>query len=74
MIEEPARIDEFDRILEDAHIAVARRPEFMRACDVKVKPLPPRLWERLRQQLQAEYRRATGEQHAVLVVTDGEPT
>jgi hypothetical protein len=54
------------RQLDDAHISIARRPEGLR--QVEVEPLPPRLWEQLRQQLQEEYRRATGEAHAVLLV------
>ena len=53
--------------LEDVAIRLARRPEGLRG-GAKIGTLPPRLWERLRLQLQAEYRRATGEPQAVLVV------
>ena len=58
---------ELRRTLDLAHISVARRPEALRG-GAKVGYLPPRLWEELRQQLQAEYRRATGEPGAVLIV------
>ncbi len=54
------------RQLDDAHISVARKPDALRM--VEVEPLPPRLWEQLRQELQAEYRRATGEPNATLTV------
>lgn len=55
--------------LEHAWITVARRPEGLRGI-AQVDPLPPRLWERLRVDLQVEYRRATGEEHATLAVLD----
>jgi len=64
------RAREFIRQLDDVHISVARQPEGLRG-GMNVKPLPPRLWERLRIQLQDEYRRATGEQDAVLEVRTG---
>lgn len=61
--------------LDEAHILIARQPQSSRLYpNMNVPPLPPRLWERLRQQLQIEYRRARGEQHAVLVVELGDPT
>ena len=55
--------------LDHAWVSLARRPEGLRG-GADIKPLPPRLWEMLRQELQAEYRRATGETQAVLIVED----
>jgi hypothetical protein len=57
----------YQEIADDAWVSVARRPESMRG-GAQVDLLPPRLWERLRLQLQDEYRRATGEAHAVLTI------
>lgn len=55
--------------MDRVHISLARRPEGLRG-GVQVNYLPPRLWEELRLQLQAEYRRATGEPDALLLVSD----
>lgn len=54
--------------LEDAWIAVAKLPPERRTDTLG--SLPPRLWEKLRIALQAEYRQATGEPNATLTVTD----
>ena len=62
--------EELRKSLDDAHIALARRPEGLRG-GVEISLLPPRLWEQLRLQLQEEYRRATGEPDAVLIVQIG---
>lgn len=35
--------------------------------------LPPYLWERLRLKLQAIFRRATGEEYAILIVDNNDP-
>lgn len=55
--------------LEDAWITVAKLPPERRTDTLG--SLPPRLWEKLRIALQAEYRQATGEPNATLTVTDG---
>lgn len=54
--------------LEDAWITVAKLPPERRTDTLG--SLPPRLWEKLRIALQAEYRQATGEPNATLTVTD----
>jgi len=56
----------FGRVHDEALISCARKGL------LKEGYLEPRLWEKLRRQLQAEYRRATGEPHATLVVELGE--
>lgn len=58
-----------DRVLDDATISIYRMHPSLRAGAVpEGSYLEPRLWERLRQRLQEEYRRATGEHQAVLVI------
>lgn len=54
--------------LEDAWITVAKLPPERRTDTLG--SLPPRLWEKLRIALQAEYRQATDEPNATLTVTD----
>jgi len=52
----------YGRIHDEALISCAHRGL------LKEGYLEPRLWEKLRRQLQAEYRLATGETHATLTV------
>lgn len=61
--------EELKRQLDECWVALARRPKELRG-GADVGLLPPRLWEELRQQLQVEYRRATGEVNAVLLVAE----
>lgn len=49
---------------DDIQVSLAMRGQLK-------KPLPPRLWELLRQRLQGMYRTATGEPDATLVVKEG---
>lgn len=49
---------------DDIQVSLAMRGQLK-------KPLPPRLWELLRQRLQSMYRTATGEPDATLIVKEG---
>jgi len=61
----PACSTDLQEKLENVTISLARRPKIFHD-GADVQPLPPRLWEKLRLELQAEFRRATGEPQAVL--------
>ena len=63
------RQEQFRADLDRVHVELSRKPAALRPATLP--PLPPRLWEDLRLLLQAEYRRATGEHHAVLIVQNG---
>ncbi len=47
-----------------ASVSIAMRPPYMRPSETK--PLPPRLWEDLRLEMQKRLREATGEEFAIV--------
>ena len=68
--------DYFERyaeIIDDAWVKVARDMVLGPYTPGGHEPLEPRLLEKLRLKLQAEYRYATGEEHAVLIVEHNPP-
>lgn len=56
-------------LADDASVDIALRPSHLRPRDTK--PLPPRLWEDLRQEMQKRLREATGETFAVVTFDFG---
>lgn len=60
-------IDKLAAIADKASVDIALRPEQ----GIHRDPLPPRLWEALRVEMQRRLRRATGEPHAVVTFEFG---
>lgn len=52
---------------DDAHVSMSMRGRNA-LTGGPVDRLPPRMWEALRLEMQARYRRATGEEFAVIVI------
>lgn len=62
-------LDELRSMGDDASVSIAAGPAWR-----QTGRLEPRLWEALRLELQDRYRRATGEEFAVLTVVNNPET
>lgn len=58
-------LDELRAIVDDASVSIAAGPAWR-----QTGRLEPRLWEDLRAEMQQRYRRATGEEFAVLTIVN----
>lgn len=67
----PLTMQKLAEMADDAAVDIALRPKYGRPSGTK--PLPPRLWEDLRLEMQKRLREATGEEFAV-VSFDFEPS
>lgn len=54
---------------DDAHVSMSMRGHNS-LTGGPVERLPPRLWEALRLKMQARYRKATGEEFAVVIIQE----
>lgn len=59
-------LEELQAIGDEVNVSMAARAAWQQSGD----RLEPRLWDALRQEMQKRYRRATGEEFAVLTVVN----